>query len=141
MYPAGGSDIFIYPRGLFGAVPQFAIGRGYWDNWLMWKARQLDADLIDLTAAVTAVHQIHSYDTVAGLPPGGFADKDVFRTDEGRRNLEFAGGGARLYTVFDATAVMSASGELVSTWRPHLVRRRAKAWLRRKLRARAPQLP
>ena len=40
MYPAAGSDIFVFPRGLFGAAPDLAIGRGYWDNWLMREARR-----------------------------------------------------------------------------------------------------
>src|SRR5690348_15762908 len=53
MYPAAGSDLFVYPRGLFAAVPPFAIGRGYWDNWLMREARRRGGNLIDLTAAVT----------------------------------------------------------------------------------------
>jgi hypothetical protein len=136
MYPAGGTDIFVYPRGLFGAVPPFAIGRGYWDNWLMWEARRVGADLIDLTTVVTAVHQDHAYDTVAGLSPGSSVDKHVYATPEGRRNLTLAGGHGRLYTVFDATEIMSADRRLHSAWGPRLIYRRIKAWLRRELRSR-----
>ncbi len=131
MYPAGGSDIFVFPRGLLLEVPPFAIGRGYWDNWLMREARRTGADLIDVTAAVTAVHQMHSYSTVSGLPAETSMDTYVYETDEGRHNLELAGGRSRLYTVFDATKIMSEDRRLRSSWNPMLVRRRVKASLRR----------
>ena len=29
-------DYFVYPRGMFGEIPQFALGRWYWDNWLVY---------------------------------------------------------------------------------------------------------
>ncbi|HET7849744.1 MAG TPA: hypothetical protein VFL51_11865 [Pseudolabrys sp.] len=138
MYPAAGSDLFVYPRGLFAAVPPFAIGRGYWDNWLMREARRRGGDLIDMTAAVTAVHHVHTYDTVAGLPAGGASDSHVYETEEGRRNLALAGGRARLYTVYDANRIMRPERTLRPAWRPSLFFRPAKASLRR-LRARLQQ--
>ena len=131
MYPAAGSDIFVYPRRLFTAVPPFAIGRGYWDNWLMREALRRGAELIDLTAAVSTVHQAHTYDTVTGLSPESSVDKHVYATEEGRRNLALAGGRSRLYTVYDATLVLTADKRLHPTWRPSLLRRRIKASLRR----------
>jgi hypothetical protein len=132
MYPAGGSDIFLHPRGLFGAVPSFAIGRGYWDNWLMLRARQRGANLIDATNAVVAVHQEHDYAHVAGVPPDAKDDDLAFAaTEEAEQNLALAGGRRRLYTTYDATEVLSADGRLLSTLRPELFFRRAKAWLRR----------
>jgi len=131
MYPAAGSDIFIFPRGLFREVPPFAIGRGYWDNWLMREARQAGADLVDVTSAVTTIHQIHSYNIVAGVPAGTSTDVHVYETEEGRHNLELAGGRSRLYTVFDATRIMDENRGLRVSWNPLLVRRRVKASLRR----------
>jgi hypothetical protein len=131
MYPAAGSDIFIFSRGLFREVPPFAIGRGYWDNWLMREARQAGADLVDVTSAVTTIHQIHSYNTVAGVPAGSSTDVHVYETEEGRRNLELAGGRSRLHTVFDATRIMSKNRRLRVSWNPLLIRRRVKASLRR----------
>jgi hypothetical protein len=137
MYPAGGSDLFLFPRGLFGTVPPFAIGRGYWDNWLMFEARRRGAQLIDATAAVVALHQQHTYEHLASAPareldflepaPGEMAD-----------NLALAGGHGRLYTVYDATAVMTGDGSVAPTLRPALIGRRAKAWLRRRIAAAVP---
>lgn len=144
MYPAGGSDIFVFPRELFSYAPPFSIGRGYWDNWLMREARSKQVvPLIDATAALTAVHQDHDYGHVSGIPAGG-GDAPVYRSDEGLRNLALAGGHLGLYTVFDATHVMTADGQLISTHRPSLVHRRLKASVRRlvrRLRDRDPQPP
>ena len=42
-------------------VPPFAIGRLKWDNWLVWKARVQGFPIIDVTEAVTIVHQNHEY--------------------------------------------------------------------------------
>ena len=138
MYPAAGSDIFVYTRGLLGAVPPFAIGRGYWDNWLMLRARQRGASLIDATEAVIAVHQDHGYGHVVNTPAA--SEAKVLASAEGKRNLELAGGRGRLYTVYDATAVLTANHLLRSTLIPWLIWRRAKAWLRRKIAIVSPNI-
>jgi hypothetical protein len=54
-------DYFAFPRGLYPAMPPLAIGRFWWDNWLLWKARSLGARVLDATAVVTAIHQNHDY--------------------------------------------------------------------------------
>jgi len=137
MYPAGGSDIFVYRRGLFGVVPPFAIGRGYWDNWLMRRARECGAALVDVTGVVVAVHQDHDYAHVTGVPAGA-ANDAPFALEEARQNLAMAGGQGRLYTVYDASVVLSRDRRLISTLRPTMLRRRGKAWLRRMLAGIAP---
>jgi hypothetical protein len=131
MYPAAGSDIFVFPRGLFGEVPPFAIGRGYWDNWLMREARSLKVDLIDVTAAVTTVHQMHTYNMVTGISEETITDSHVYGTEEGRYNLNLAGGRGRLFTAFDATKIMGGDKRLNSSLNPLLIRRRVKAAARR----------
>jgi hypothetical protein len=139
MYPAGGSDIFIYPRGLFGPVPPFAIGRNFWDNWLMDHALRSGASLIDATQMITAAHQEHDYQHIAGMPADSKDDRPIFMTEEGRGNLALARQLGRLATVYDATEILTADGRLVSTLRPALVGRRIKAWLRRAGPAMAPR--
>jgi hypothetical protein len=54
-------DYFAFSRGLYPAMPPLAIGRFWWDNWLLWKARSLGAPGLDATAVVTAIHQNHDY--------------------------------------------------------------------------------
>ena len=54
-------DYFAFSRGLYPTMPALAIGRFWWDNWLLWKARSLDAKVIDASKAVTVIHQNHDY--------------------------------------------------------------------------------
>jgi hypothetical protein len=54
-------DYFAFSRGLYPSIPALAIGRFWWDNWLLWKARSLGAQVVDATRAVFAIHQNHDY--------------------------------------------------------------------------------
>ena len=58
---ANAADLFIFHRDLFQQVPPFAIGRNYWDNWLLWQARQENARVIDATGTISVIHPIHGY--------------------------------------------------------------------------------
>ena len=52
-------DVFC-TRGVdWGTVPEFAIGRSSYDNWLVWKALKAGAAFVDLTPTVMVVHQNH----------------------------------------------------------------------------------
>jgi hypothetical protein len=62
--PANWIDYFMFTRGLFPDLPPFAIGRPGYDPWLIWKAGDLGADVIDASAFVLAVHQRHDYSHV-----------------------------------------------------------------------------
>ena len=82
-------DYFVFRRGFYlGKIPEMVIGRVYWDQWLVWKAREMGAVVVDASEAVLAVHQNHDY----GYHPAG---KTGVWTDElARRNYELAGGSA-----------------------------------------------
>lgn len=54
-------DYFVFPHGLFGDVPNFAIGRGWWDHWLITEAVRRGACVIDASPSVLAVHQDHGF--------------------------------------------------------------------------------
>jgi hypothetical protein len=54
-------DYFAFSRGLYPPMPPLAIGRFWWDNWLLWKARSLQARVVDATKSVLIVHQNHDY--------------------------------------------------------------------------------
>ncbi len=62
-----GIDYFVYPRGMFGSIPPFALGRWYWDNWLCYRVRRLGHPLIDASACVMAIHQNHDYRHTVGV--------------------------------------------------------------------------
>ena len=40
LHPPAGSDYFIFPRSCFQEIPDFAIGRAGWDNWMIYQARR-----------------------------------------------------------------------------------------------------
>lgn len=58
---ANAIDMFLYNRDLFDEVPDFAIGRMSWDNWLLWRAHSLGARIIDASPMMALTHPIHGY--------------------------------------------------------------------------------
>lgn len=98
-------DYFVFTPGLFGEIPPMVVGRGRYDNWLMWRARQRRMPVLDASAAATAIHQNHSY---AHIPGGRQAAH--FTGPEARRNLALAGGKRRLYNLDDATHRLTPIG-------------------------------
>ena len=98
-------DYFAFNRTLFGSsVPPFVVGRVYWDNWLVWKALESRKPVVDVSAAVIAVHQNHDY----GYHPQG--RHGVWYGLEANRNHKLAGGDRHLRTIADATEVLHANG-------------------------------
>jgi hypothetical protein len=80
-----GSDYFIFPRSCFENIPDFAIGRAGWDNWMIYQARKQGWLAVDATRSITVVHQKHDY---AHLPGG----KPHHRLPETDVNIGLAGG-------------------------------------------------
>ncbi|HMP00859.1 MAG TPA: hypothetical protein PKD86_11850, partial [Gemmatales bacterium] len=114
----GAIDYFIHTRGLFGTIPPFLIGRTSWDNWLLYRARERGAPIIDMTAVVTVIHQNHDYSTV----PGGRAT--AFHGDEAAYNRALCGGNEHFFTLYDATHRLMPGGLRWATdrWRAYLAR-------------------
>jgi hypothetical protein len=98
-------DYFVFPKGLYlGQLPGFVIGRVFWDNWLVWKARCSGAAVVDASEAIVAIHQNHDY----GYHPAGAIG--VWSDEQSMRNLELAGGRWHLCTIDDATHLLSPAG-------------------------------
>jgi hypothetical protein len=114
-------DYFVFPRGPFSTIPDFAIGRPRWDNWMLWKTRKIGAALVDATEGVLAVHQNHDY----SHHPQGWAG--VLEGEEARQNRRLAGRG--YCTIEDATYKLTADG-IRSYRRPTLssLKDTARAW-------------
>ena len=96
-------DYFVFNHGLYRDVPPFAVGRAGFDNWLVWKARALEATVVDATRLVTAVHQNHDYAHV------GSRDWS-YRGPEAVRNIQLAGGKGRLFRIDDASHTLTTRG-------------------------------
>jgi hypothetical protein len=97
LHPRSGIDYFVFRRGLFGDIPPFAIGRGTWDNWLIYRARALKASVIDATKAITAIHQNHDYSHVAG------GESSVWKGKEAEKNFELLGNPDHVFPLEYAT--------------------------------------
>jgi len=97
LHRPAGSDFFLFPKSCYTDVPDFAIGRAGWDNWMIYKARQENWPVIDCTPSVMIVHQNHDYRHL----PGG---KPHYEHPETNENTRLAGGPAAVrYTILDAT--------------------------------------
>jgi len=90
-------DYFVFSRSLYGEIPDFAIGRGWFDHWLIWKPRRLGACVINATKSVCAVHQNHDYAHIHGGKPCAHRGK------EADTNYALAGGRRNMCTIHHAT--------------------------------------
>jgi hypothetical protein len=90
-------DYFVFPRGMYRVIPQFVIGRFWWDHWLIWRARSMRVPVVDATARVMAIHQNHDY----AYHPRGL--EGVWYGREAKANREIAGKGLHLATLDEAT--------------------------------------
>ncbi len=110
-------DYFVFTRGVWGKIPPFALGRTVWDDWLVYRARERGAAVIDATSDVLAVHQNHDY----GHLTGGY--DAAWKGPEAQRNLELAGGAEHCFTLDDATHVLAEGSLRRALDRAHLRRR------------------
>ena len=101
-----GIDYFILHRSLISKLdmPDFAIGRPCWDNWLTYRASSLDIPVIDLTKAVLSIHQEHDY----SHHPDGI--KGVHHGEEAFDNLALTGGRDYLFSISDADLLLTGTG-------------------------------
>lgn len=90
-------DYFIFTREVFNSVPPFALGRTFWDKWLVWNTLRQQIPVVDITDHLYAIHQTHSY---ALNSKTNF--KSVWAGKETLENLCLAGGWSHSATVSDA---------------------------------------
>jgi hypothetical protein len=98
-------DYFVFPRGMYREIPPLVIGRYWWDHWLLWRARSISVPVVDATANVMAVHQNHDH----AYHPQGL--HGVWHGQEAQANRQFAGQGRHLFTLDDATHLLTG-GEI-----------------------------
>ena len=100
-----GSDYFIFTRDIYTEIPDFAIGRSGWDNWMFYEARAKGWKLVDCTGSINIVHQNHDY---AHLPNG----LSHHRQPESAENVAAAGGRQNIYQPDDCNYVYGADRTL-----------------------------
>jgi hypothetical protein len=107
LHRPAGSDFFLFPLSCFLDIPNFAIGRAGWDNWMIYQARREKWTVIDCTPSVMIVHQNHDYSHL----PGGRPHYEHPDTNE---NIRLAGGEANIrFTILDSTRQLDSDGKLV----------------------------
>ena len=99
-----GVDYFVYPAGLLTDIPPFGIGRTWYDAWLLYRARNRGASLIDVTEVVMAVHQNHDYAHHVDGQAG------IFSGPEYEHNRDLAGGRSGMLIIKDRTHVLKPKG-------------------------------
>jgi len=116
---AGATDYFVFPKGAFPAIPDFAVGRGAWDGWFLWNARNRNIPLIDATAVIRIYHQQHDY---SHLKSG----KNTLTDRECRVNQKLRGTFLRQFNILDSTYLFTPDG-----LQPAPKGRKLRAWLLR----------
>jgi hypothetical protein len=104
LYPYFAIDYFVFPKNLLGEIPPLAIGRPAWDNWVIYRARMLGIPIVDMTEAVTVVHQNHDY----SHHPDGW--KGTMKGQEARQNIGLVGEVAHAHSLLDATHRLTPKG-------------------------------
>lgn len=70
-------DYFVFPKHLFGSIPQFAVGRGYWDTWMVNYALAQNYPVVDISESIIAVHQNHGYNHIKGGKNEAYMGKEA----------------------------------------------------------------
>ncbi len=94
MHPPAGSDYFIYPRECFTSIPELAVGRAGWDNWMLYEARQRGWKLVDSSMDILLIHQNHDYRHLPGGQPH-------YKLPETFENVRQMGGRQTIFTLYD----------------------------------------
>ena len=113
-----GIDYFVFSKGIFNPIPPFAIGRFYWDQWLLYQARRHGADIIDASNDILAIHQNHDYSHAVK----GGKSNDIMSSRESYENRILSG--SILFDIGDANKTMRG-GQIHSNTRltiPHIVK-------------------
>lgn len=103
--PVNWIDYFMFTRGLFPELPPFAIGRPGYDPWLIWRAADLGAEVVDATPFVTAVHQRHDYSHVG-------TREQAFNGAEAKRNAAIVDDWRHYHSIAYASLAFDRSGTI-----------------------------
>ena len=99
-------DVFVFPPGLYQQVPLFAIGRAWFDQWLIKDALRQRIPVVDVTQVTRAIHQNHDYTHIADGQQGAYWG------EEARRGLVIYGGVPHAFTLLDVTHELLPDGRI-----------------------------
>jgi len=105
------SDFFLFPKGMFAAMPAFAIGRCFWTQWLIYNASVRGIPVVDVTPVVRSIESEHDYSHVAST--GSAKRLSGVEYVLNRRLFK----GCKYFTTVDATHILTHSGLKESPFR------------------------
>jgi hypothetical protein len=108
LHSLGGSDYFIFPRHLYTEMPDFAIGRAGWDNWMIFQAIARGWNPIDATPSLTIVHQAHDYSHLNA--------RNHQRHQETEENTQLGGGMRRMFMLLDVPNQLAGGKVRSAPW-------------------------
>jgi hypothetical protein len=122
LHSVTGIDYFAFTRGWLEPMPDFAIGRTIWDNWIIFRARARGVPVVDASDVVTAIHQNHDYGHVAG------GVEVVWAGSQAQRNRALAGNMLYPFTIADANWKLASNGPVPRAVTPGQIPRQLGAW-------------
>lgn len=109
--PPSAMDYFVFPRGMLGTLPPFAVGRPTWDNWMIFTARSRRIPVIDATGATMPLHQDHQYGHVSDVRG------TTWDGPEADANRKLLGVSFRnTFSIADATHALTSDGLTETPW-------------------------
>jgi hypothetical protein len=99
-------DIFAFTKGTYPTVPNFGIGRLWFDQWLIKSALEQRVPVVDVSRVGPVLHQNHDYNHVSGG-----ADW-IWKGKEAETNLALYGSSPHRYTILNATHVLTEDRKL-----------------------------
>jgi hypothetical protein len=99
-------DVFVFGKGMYSRIPNFAIGRLWFDQWLIKSARQRGIAVVDASIVAPVLHQNHDYNHVSG------GEARVWRGAEAAENFRLYGGKRHAYTLLSVTHELHEGGGL-----------------------------
>lgn len=97
-------DIFMFHKKTDFGMPAFTVGRPGWDQWLIFRARELRIPVVDFTQVVTVVHQMHGYKHVP------YSRGHQWRGPEGDENFRLIGDHRKQFNLKYATHDLTPAG-------------------------------
>ncbi len=106
LHSYSGIDYFAFPKNLPHQLPDFAVGRVGWDNWLIYNIRRKRIPVINATQIITAVHQNHDFSHSL------FSNEKKGRVEgpETKKSLKLAGGFSNMLTIREADWILTEQG-------------------------------
>ena len=99
-------DVFVFPKDTYRAVPNFGIGRLWFDQWLIKAARQSEIPVVDVSRVAPVLHQNHDYNHVSG------GEEQVWRGEEAAENFRLYGAERHAFTLLSATHELRSDGTI-----------------------------